>query len=145
MALFGGKILDDMSSDSDDISSNASIKNSSWKELVALSTGIPAVILSIYLMDIVSLKRLQNGGFALMAVAFLLMSLCFIPLRDGYAELLFVIYCFLLFTLSFGPNVTVFVLPASVFSYEIRSTMGGISAAMVILHFICLVFICHTN
>jgi len=119
-----------MSSGNDDISSDASITSSSWKEMVALSTGIPAVFLSIYFMDMMSLKRLQVGGFALMAAAFLLMAVCFIPFKESHPVLLFVIYCFLLFTLSFGPNVTTYVMPSAVFSHEIRSTMGGISAAM---------------
>lgn len=131
VALFGGSILDEMSSDNDDVTSDASVTSNSWKELVALSTGIPAVFLSIYLMDRMSLKRLQIGGFALMVVAFLLMALCFIPFKESHPQLLFAMYCFLLFTLSFGPNVTTYVLPSAVFSPDIRSTMGGISAAMV--------------
>ena len=111
VALFGGEILDEMSSGHDDITSDASVASDSWKELVALSTGIPAVFLSIYLMDQMSLKRLQMGGFALMALAFLLMAVCFFPLKESYPQLLFGIYCFLLFTLSFGPNVTSYVMP----------------------------------
>ena len=42
---------------------------------------------------------------------------------------LFACYCLLNFTLSFGPNVTTFVLPAATYPAETRSTMAGLSSA----------------
>ena len=46
------------------------------------------------------------------------------------AWVLFAAYCFLNFTLSFGPNVTTFVLPAATFSGDTKSTMNGLCAAL---------------
>ena len=43
---------------------------------------------------------------------------------------MFAVYCFLLFSLSFGPNLTTFVLPAQTFSKKTRATFNGLSAAM---------------
>ena len=46
------------------------------------------------------------------------------------AWVLFAAYCFLNFTLSLGPNVTTFVLPAATFSGDTKSTMNGLCAAL---------------
>ena len=54
----------------------------------------------------------------------------FEPLKDRNPNLLFAFYCLLLFFLTFGPNVTTYVLSAEVYPKEIRSTFNGISAAM---------------
>ena len=131
VALFGGEILDAMSKNSAGVSSDTSVSTSSLKELIALSAGIPAVFATIYLMKIFSLKRLQMGGFGAMGCVFLAMSLFFTPLKDSHPRILFCLYCLLLFSLSFGPNVTTYVMPSTVYPIEVRSTMGGISAAVV--------------
>jgi PHS family inorganic phosphate transporter-like MFS transporter len=61
---------------------------------------------------------------------FFLMAALYLPLRNHNNTALFVIYCFLLFSLSFGPNVTTFVLPAETYPHTIRSTFNGMSAAL---------------
>lgn len=44
-------------------------------------------------------------------------------------SVLYGIYCLLLLSLSFGPMLTVFILPTETFPKEIRATFGGIAAA----------------
>ena len=82
------------------------------------------------LMKPVGIKKLQVYGFVLIAIAFLLMAVMFQPLKDRNPDLLFSFYCLLLFFLTFGPNVTTYVLSAEVYPKEIRATFNGISAAL---------------
>ena len=127
--LFAGEILSAMDGDVDNVSSDANIRQVCWKEVVAAGMGIPACLLTIWLMDSWGIKTLQVVGFVLIAVGFVLMAALFAPLRD-YPDSLFAIYCMLLFFLSFGPNVTTFVLPSQIYPKKIRATFNGISAAM---------------
>ena len=53
-----------------------------------------------------------------------------VPLRDSAPLALFGVYCVLLFSLSWGPNLTTYILPAMVFPREVRTTFNGMCAAM---------------
>lgn len=130
MELFSGKILDDMIGDYDNISSNDSVGSKSWHNVIAFSMGIPACLITIALMSYgYSLKNIQISGFIMIAFFFVLMACTYDSLKNTDTDALFTIYCFLLFSLSFGPNTTTFVLPATMYPKEIRSTFNGISAA----------------
>ena len=130
MELFGGEIVDEIDGDHDNISSDASISDKAWHNSLAFGLGIPACLLTIWLMQKGhSLKSLQIYGFLMIAAFFILMACLFDVLKDENPDALFAVYCFLLFSLSFGPNTTTFVLPATMYPREIRSTFNGISAA----------------
>ena len=88
-----------------------SIQDTSWQQLVGLSFNVPAMLASVELLNRqrITAKRLQIAGFLLMAFAYALYGVLN-ALRVN-AWVLFAAYCFLNFTLSFGPNVTTFVLP----------------------------------
>jgi PHS family inorganic phosphate transporter-like MFS transporter len=75
-------------------------------------------------------KTLQISGFILMALSFILLSFTFNIYKEKNPDLLFAIYCLLLFSLSYGPNVSTYVLPAETYRKDIRSTFNGISAAL---------------
>lgn len=130
MNLFGGDIVKAIDSGSnDDVSSNSSIRDITGKELIALSMAIPACLLTIYLLKPVGTRMLQCYGFIFIGTCFVLMASTFATLRDSNPKLLYALYCLLLFSLSFGPNVTTFILPAETYPKEIRATFNGISAA----------------
>ena len=57
------------------------------------------------------------------------MAAAFYPLQQQNTELLYFIYCVLLFSLNSGPSMTTYCVPAEAFPYEIRATYNGISAA----------------
>jgi PHS family inorganic phosphate transporter-like MFS transporter len=99
-----------------------------WHALVSNAMGIPGVIATIALYRYLGTKNLQILGFILSAVAYVLLALGFFFARHDY-NLLFATYCFLIFTLNFGPNVTTFTLPQETFPAEVRSTFNGLSAA----------------
>jgi len=129
--LFGGEILKAISdSDDDSVSSDRSVRNVSQQQLIALGTGVPAIMLAIYMLSRIGTKMLQIIGFGFIAFCFVLLAALFYPLKENYQEALFSVYCFLLFSLSFGPNLTTFVLPAQTFSKKTRATFNGLSAAM---------------
>ena len=107
-----------------------SIQDTSWQQLVGLSFNVPAMLASVELLNRqrITTKRLQIAGFLLMAFAYALYGVLN-ALRVN-AWVLFAAYCFLNFTLSFGPNVTTFVLPSATFSGATKSTMNGLCAAL---------------
>lgn len=130
VGLFGGQILAKLkNTDDDDITSDASIVLISWQQAVALGTGVPAYLLSNYCIKIFGMKRTQMVGFIITAVCFVVMAVSFYPLAHQSPEALYFFYCALLFSLCFGPNVTTYVLPASVYEKDVRATMNGVSAA----------------
>ena len=85
----------------------------SWQQCVAIAFNIPAMLLSVYLLSarVMGIKKLQILGFVTMAASYGL----FLILRALGAGpwLQYGAYCLLNFTLSFGPNVTTFVLPSA--------------------------------
>ena len=97
---------------------------------MGLSFNVPAMLLSVELLNRqrITAKRLQIAGFLLMAFAYALYGV--LDALRVNAWVLFAAYCFLNFTLSFGPNVTTFVLPAATFSGDTKSTMNGLCAAL---------------
>lgn len=129
--LFGGRILSAIAeSDDDNVSSPSALREVCKKQLIGLSLGIPACLLTIVLLKYFSTRALQVMGFGFITVMFIIMAACFKPIRDQYPNALFAVYCMLLFSLNFGPNVTTYVLPAQTFPMHIRATMNGASAAL---------------
>jgi PHS family inorganic phosphate transporter-like MFS transporter len=128
--LFGGEIVSDINNtDDDNVSAMSSIQRVTQQELIGLSMGIPACFLTIFLLYYVSIKDLQIYGFLFIAFCFILLAGLYDYLKEESPVLLYVIYCILLFSLCFGPNVTTYVLPAKTYPKKIRSTYNGISAA----------------
>ncbi|CAM9723398.1 unnamed protein product, partial [Ectocarpus fasciculatus] len=131
VGLFGGQILASLkTTDDDDITSHQSIVLISWQQAVALGCGIPAYLTSNYCIKRWGMKHTQMAGFVITAVCFVVMAVSFYPLEKQSPELLYFFYCMLLFSLCFGPNVTTYVLPASVYDKDVRATMNGVSAAL---------------
>jgi PHS family inorganic phosphate transporter-like MFS transporter len=129
VTLFGAEMLNDMATSAGSISSDESVRTKSLEQILALSLGAPAVLLSVWMMARgVRLRALQIIGFLGIALSFVLLALLYSPLHSA-PSMLYVVYCVLLFFLSFGPNVTTFVLPASLYPVEIRSSFNGLSAA----------------
>ncbi len=130
MNLFGGEILKSISStDDDSVSSDRSLRTVTQQQFIALGMGIPACILAIFSLRFMSTKTLQIVGFFIIAFMFILLASLFAPLKDKDSNALFAVYCLLLFSLSFGPNLSTFILPAETYPKEVRATFNGISAA----------------
>lgn len=138
VVLFGGDILSairsahDTTGDDDlaeDITTDTNLQYIAMHQVLALSMGVPGVLLSILLMNHMCVKNIQILGFFAMSVLFAIMALLFDHLIEKSPDVLYALYCVLLFALQFGPNVTTFVMPAIAYPHEVRSTMTGISAA----------------
>jgi MFS family permease len=88
--------------------------------------AVPGYIAAILLLDKTGRKRIQAGGFAIMAVMFLLIGI--IPSVTANAAPFILLYGISYFFTQFGPNTTTFVYPAEIFPVEVRTTGHGISA-----------------
>ena len=131
VSVFGGKIVESI--DSAEVQKNVvnNITKIAGQNLIALFMGIPATLLSIYVIKRIGTKLLQIIGFIIIGLfLFLFAGLYKYCNTHGYNNALFAVYCLLLFSLNFGPNVTTYVLPAQTYPKHIRSTCNGISAAM---------------
>ena len=89
--------------------------------------ALPGYWLAVRLLDRLGRRWIQVQGFALMALAFLLMGLIpgVLSATVPFVALFGMSY---LFT-EFGPNVTTFVYPAEIFPVRVRASADGLSAA----------------
>lgn len=121
--LMGPAIVDSVFHGSD------SVETTAWQQLVALAFSVPAMLATTWILNakLCGVKRLQVFGFYLMAASYVV----YLGLRVASVDpwVLFGCYCFLNFTLNFGPNVTTFVLPSATYAPEVRSSMNGLSSA----------------
>jgi MFS transporter, PHS family, inorganic phosphate transporter len=96
--------------------------------LIFVVFALPGYALAIRLMDRSGRKTIQGLGFAMMAIAFLLIGL--VPGVTTNAAPFVLLYGMSYFFTEFGPNTTTFIYPAEIFPVEVRTTAHGISAAM---------------
>ena len=130
VGLFGGEIVASISPrQSDSIASVESIRSTSLKQVFALSLGIPACAITIMLLKSLGTKRIQTLGFVFVAFSFTLIASIYEVCRKNHPTVLYCVYCLLLLSLSGGPILTTFILPAETFPKEIRATFSGIAAA----------------
>jgi PHS family inorganic phosphate transporter-like MFS transporter len=96
--------------------------------LIALVASVPGYWVAVALIDRVGRRPLQILGFAIMALAFLVLSFAYAPLTATLPLFLFV-YGATFFFANMGPNTTTFVYPSEVYPTAFRTTGHGISAA----------------
>jgi MFS transporter, PHS family, inorganic phosphate transporter len=89
--------------------------------------AVPGYVVAILLMDKTGRKSIQMLGFAMIAVAFLLIGA--IPGATASAGPFILLFGMSYFFTEFGPNTTTFIYPAEIFPLEVRTTGHGISAA----------------
>ena len=94
--------------------------------VIALAGLVPGYWFAIAFIDTIGRKRLQLGGFLILAVLF---SIFGFGLHALSKPGLVVLLCLASFFFGFGPNSTTFVIPGEVFPTRYRSTGHGISAA----------------
>jgi MFS family permease len=78
-------------------------------------------------VDRIGRKRLQVGGFVVMAIAFALLWL--IPGATTTLGIFIVLFGATYFFAEFGPNTTTFVYSPEIFPVHVRTTSHGIAAA----------------
>jgi len=90
--------------------------------------AVPGYILGIVRIDRIGHRRLQLGGFLMMALCF-----AFIAIVPGMTTLVLpflAVYGLSYFFTEFGPNMTTFVLPSELYPVSMRATGHGISAGI---------------
>lgn len=90
--------------------------------------ALPGYILAVAKMDRVGHRRLQFVGFAVMAVAFLVLGA--VPVITTAIVPFLAVFGLSYFFVEFGPNMTTFVLPSEVFPVSMRTTGHGIAAGI---------------
>jgi MFS transporter, PHS family, inorganic phosphate transporter len=110
------------------LSPHASLLHNTLTQLGIFAVfALPGYAVAILLMDKTGRKSIQMLGFAMMAVAFLLIGV--IPSVTATAWQFILLYGASYFFTEFGPNTTTFIYPAEIFPVEVRTTGHGISAA----------------
>jgi PHS family inorganic phosphate transporter-like MFS transporter len=128
--LLGGHIVTSFSDD-DNVSSLESVRHTTSMQAFSLALGLPAIVLSIYLIPVLGLRRLCLAGFSCMTIVLMAMAgLYSFLLSIHNIAGLYAVYCVLCFTIQFGTAVASFSLPAVLFPKSVRSTYNGIAAAM---------------
>lgn len=89
--------------------------------------GLPACFAAIMLIEKMGSKTLNIIGFIAIAVFCLAFAVLY-TVAPSNTSLLFGMYCGLVFSLNFGPNIGTYVLPAICFPAQCRGTCHGVSA-----------------
>merc|ERR1712039_126235 len=95
---------------------------------VLCSVGLPGVIAAVLMLLCTSSRMLQLWGFL-----FSIISCCTLAAAvhfEASSGIKFACFCFVLFILNWGVNVSTYTLPAECFPCEVRSTFFGLCAAM---------------
>jgi len=117
----GGRLL------SGEAGSGGSVDEACLRTLTIIAIGLPGYLMSILFMDSLGMKKVQCLGFSMLALLYAVLG--FLWGKPGDPRLLFLVYGLTFFFSNFGPNTTTFILPASTFPAEIRSSMNGVCAA----------------
>lgn len=88
--------------------------------------GLPAILISIFLIERTGSKRLNVIGFLCLFVSFSAMGVAY--MMSLSPRILFGLLCCVTFFINFGPNLATYVLPAICFPPHLRSTCHGISS-----------------
>ena len=90
--------------------------------------ALPGYWVSVVYLDKLGCRLVQQLGFGMLAVLFTTIGL-FYPALQQLPSLFFLLYSLTFFFSNFGPNVTTYVVPATIFPPQVRATYHGISAA----------------
>jgi MFS family permease len=90
--------------------------------------ALPGYALAVSRMDRIGHRRLQHIGFAVIAVAFLVLGAVH-ELTTAIGPFL-AVFGLSYFFIEFGPNTTTFVLPSEVFPVSMRTTGHGVAAGV---------------
>jgi len=129
IGLIAPLILAAITHDTENITSQESIRSLSKLTLGTMGLSIPGTLLTIWIIPYKGVKWIQVAGFVIMATFCLLMGVLFTPLHNDI-DGLFGVYCLLSVAVSLGVGISTYTLPALLFDREIRTTFNGICAAM---------------
>jgi len=99
-----------------------------WQAILVTAIGVPGCVCAISLIDPPRGPRwLLIVGFGTMTLAFSLLAIAFERAKDQQL-LVIALFCFVSFSMNFGPNVATYVLPTQIYPQEVRATFHGLSA-----------------
>jgi MFS family permease len=89
--------------------------------------AFPAYFLAAFTIDHIGRRRMQFGGFIMIALAFF--GLWLVPGATTTVVPFLLLFGATYFFAEFGPNTTTFVYPAEIFPVRVRTSSHGIAAA----------------
>jgi PHS family inorganic phosphate transporter-like MFS transporter len=111
------------------ISPNASTMTKISLQLaIFVVAAVPGYLLAIARLDRIGHRKLQLGGFVMMALCFLIIAA--VPGMTTMVVPFLLVYGVSYFFTEFGPNMTTFVLPSELYPVSMRTTGHGISAGI---------------
>ena len=96
--------------------------------LLFIIAAVPGYWIAVALIDREGRKPIQLIGFAVMAVAFLLLAVYGSALLAVSATAFFILYGITFLFTNYGPNTTTYVYPVEMYPTSIRATGHGIAA-----------------
>ena len=99
-----------------------------WTLGIFVVVALPGYALAVSRMDRIGHRHLQHIGFAMIAVAFLVLGAVH-ELTAAIGPFL-AVFGLSYFFIEFGPNTTTFVLPSEVFPVSMRTTGHGVAAGV---------------
>ena len=113
-------------------------KDSPWQTLwklglgsliIALLGSLPGFYVTVFTVERLGRKTIQIIGFTMETILFIIVAVAFYPLKERAVPAFVVLFTLIQFFFQFGPNTTVFIIPAEVFPTRFRATAHGLSAA----------------
>jgi PHS family inorganic phosphate transporter-like MFS transporter len=95
---------------------------------IVAGMSLPGYYSAMFLIDRVGRRVLQQVGFLLLALTYLIMGLTYKQLLESPAAFV-ILYGLSFYFSNLGPNTTTYVVPSEVYPEEVRATCHGISAA----------------
>eukprot|EP00048_Salpingoeca_helianthica_P018608 m.242536 g.242536 ORF g.242536 m.242536 type:complete len:522 (+) comp25827_c0_seq1:324-1889(+) len=100
-----------------------------WQSVVVQAVGIPGCLLAVRHVRTQGLYSLSLWGNIALACLFSVFGLVYLIWPDNLVWVKFALFCSLMFSLNYGPNVSTYVLPTVCFPAPVRATLHGVSAA----------------
>lgn len=104
------------------------VANIALNAVLVICFGLGGAIVGLLVLDRVRRRVLQAAGFALCALAMLLLTV--VPMISASVVPFAVVFGLSLFGVAFGPNYTTMLLAAESYPTAVRSTFHGLSSAI---------------
>ncbi|KAG5180969.1 hypothetical protein JKP88DRAFT_279115 [Tribonema minus] len=100
----------------------------SFQSILALFSTIPGYWMTVFTVEILGRKKIQDGGFFFMTLFMAILAGAYNDLLDNTAAFV-ILYALTFFFANWGPNSTTFIIPSEVFPSAWRCSAHGFCAA----------------
>lgn len=131
IALLSGHIIGEIAlNDDDNLTDNEAIRTISEYQMIVTATTVCTAAFGVCLLNSLGLRNLLWLGFTWFTILAFIVTCLFDYLNRVNTDALFGLYCLVYGFMNFGVGSAIYALSAALFPKEIRSTCGGICAAI---------------